>query len=157
MPRLMALDVSEKRIGIALTDESGAIVTPHSTLVRQPGRRRDMAALRSLIAEYNVSEIVVGLPIRMGGEHGAQAAKIEAFVRDLRGSVRIPIELEDERLTTAEAKEMLAVLSSPRRRDETKLDAFAAALILESYLGRRSAGIAAGPSGADGETESEKG
>ena len=135
--RIMALDVGEKTIGVAFSDETLAIALPGETVWRQEGHRRDMAVLRVLVGAKQVSEIVVGLPLMMDGSHGVQAEKVEAFVKLLRNSVRIPISLQDERLSTVQAERVL--IAADRKRSERKktVDSMAACLILQSFLDRR--------------------
>src|SRR4051794_21107849 len=103
----MALDVGEKTIGVAFTDETGTLVFPGETILRQEGHRRDVAALRRLVAERDVARIVVGMPLLADGTMGPQARRIDAFIDRLRGSVRIPIERQNEAYTTAEAEAIL--------------------------------------------------
>ena len=137
MPRILALDVGEKTIGVAVTDETQSMAFPENTLWRQEGKKRDMAALRELIARYNPAAIIVGYPLMMSGAAGIQTEKIEAFIASLRNNVRIPIIRQDERLSTREAERVLT--QSGRRREERKrdVDSLAAALILQSYLDRQ--------------------
>lgn len=137
MAKIMALDVGAKTIGIALSDETGTMAFPGETLPRREGKKRDMAALRELIAANQVREIVVGMPLMLDGSRGVQAEKVEAFIADLRGSVRIPIVRQDERLTTSEAERVL--IEADRRREQRKrtVDSVAAALILQAYLDRK--------------------
>jgi len=134
MPRILALDVGEKTIGVAVTDETQSMAFPESTLWRQEGKKRDMAALRELVARYDPAAIVVGYPLMMSGAAGIQTEKIEVFIAALRNNVRIPIIRQDERLSTREAERVL--MQSGRRREERKkdIDALAATLILQSYL-----------------------
>ena len=140
MARILGLDVGEKTIGIAVSDESETIAFPGETLRRQEGKKRDMAALRQLIADNNVKEIVVGMPLMMDGSQGVQAEKVESFIATLRNSVRIPIIRQDERLSTAEAERVL--IAADRRREERKktIDSMAACLILQTYLDKKKQG-----------------
>lgn len=133
----MALDVGEKTIGVAFSDAAETIAFPGTTIVRQEGKKRDMAALRQLVAEHEIDEIVVGLPLMMDGSRGIQAEKVEAFIATLRGSVRIPIRVQDERLSTSEAERVL--IAADRRRDQRKqvVDSLAASLILQTYMARK--------------------
>jgi putative Holliday junction resolvase len=137
LPRILALDVGEKTIGVALSDESERIAFPGTTILRQEGKKRDMAALRQLVAENQVKEIVVGMPLMLDGTRGVQAEKIEAFVATLRNSVRIPIRTQDERLSTSEAERVL--IAADRRREQRRqtVDSIAACLILQTYLDRK--------------------
>jgi putative Holliday junction resolvase len=133
----MALDVGEKTIGVAFSDESGTRAFPGETLWRQEGSKRDMAALRQLVAENQIREIVVGMPLRLDGTRGVQAEKVQAFIAVLRNSVRIPITIQDERLSTREAERVL--IAADRRREQRKrtIDSMAACLILQTCLDRR--------------------
>lgn len=137
MGRVLGLDVGEKTIGVAVSDEAGLMALPGATIWRQEGHKRDMAALRQLISDTKVEAIVVGLPLMMDGSRGIQAEKIEAFVALLRNHVRIPIHLQDERLSTREAERIL--LAADRNRTERKkaIDSMAACLLLQTYLDRQ--------------------
>jgi len=157
---IMALDVGEKTIGVAFSDETDIMAFPGETIFRQEGKKRDMAALRQLIAERQVCEIVVGLPLMMDGTAAIQAEKVGAFVAVLRNNVRIPIHQQDERLSTAEAERVLMV--GPRRREQRKqiVDSLAACLILQTFLDRRrnakeEPGLGCSVSGAEIEIEIE--
>jgi putative Holliday junction resolvase len=137
MSRVMALDVGEKTIGVAMSDETGRMAFPGTTIWRQEGHKRDMAALRQLVSDSKVEAVVVGLPLMMDGSRGIQAEKIDAFVAVLRNNIRIPIHLQDERLSTRQAERVL--IAADRRRDERKktIDSMAACLLLQTYLDRR--------------------
>jgi putative Holliday junction resolvase len=136
---IMALDVGEKTIGVAFSDETATLAFPGETIFRQEGKKRDMAALRGLVAERQVREIVVGMPYMMDGSRGVQAEKVEEFIAVLRNNVRIPIHRQDERLSTSEAERVL--MAGGRRREQRKqvIDSLAACLILQTFLDRRRA------------------
>src|SRR5690348_11519534 len=131
MGRILALDVGEKTIGVAVSDETGTLAFPGTTILRQEGKRRDMAALRQLVAEKQVREIVVGMPLLLDGSRGIQAEKVVAFIAVLRNNVRIPIICQDERFSTREAER--ALIAADQRREERKasIDSVAACLILQ--------------------------
>ena len=133
----MALDVGEKTIGTAFSDERQIHAIPGETILRQAGWKRDMAALRALIAGNQIGEIVVGLPLLPDGAHGIQAEKIEEFISVLRNNVRIPIALQDERYTTWEAEQTLLLTKRNRNEHKRVIDSLAASLILQSYLDRK--------------------
>ena len=137
MAVILALDVGEKTIGVALSDESETFALPGATILRQEGYRRDMAAVRALIEERGVQEVVVGLPLMMDGSRGVQAEKAEEFVSQLKRYTRLPIHLQDERLSTSEAERVL--IAAGRRREQRKqvVDSAAASVILQSFLDRR--------------------
>ncbi|CEK20581.1 Holliday junction resolvase RuvX [Chthonomonas calidirosea] len=135
--KILGLDVGEKTIGVAISDEEERWAFPLQTIVRQEGWRRDMAAIRALVASEKIGRIVVGLPLTLEGQKGVQAQKVEAFLQILRRNVRIPIEVLDERFTTLEAERVLRSLESDFRRRKEVVDANAACLILQTYLDRR--------------------
>lgn len=137
MPRILGLDVGEKTIGVALSDEMQTLAFPGTTILRHESRKRDMAVLRQLIADNAVSAIVVGLPLMLDDSEGIQAQKVRDFVATLRNSVRIPIHFQDERLTTFEAEQMQIVAGvRPENRKKT-VDSIAASLILQTYLNEK--------------------
>ena len=139
MGRILALDVGEKTIGIALSDETATFAFPGRTIQRSEGYRKDMKALRSLVESETIEEIVVGMPLMMDGSKGIQAEKAEEFIAQLGRYVRIPIHTQDERLSTAEADRLL--IAADRRRSERKqvIDSVAASVILQTYLDLRRA------------------
>lgn len=137
MARVLALDVGEKTIGVAVSDESGTFAFPGEAIRRQEGYRRDMAALRALVAERDIGEIVVGLPLMMNGSRGVQAQKVEEFVETLRRFVQVPIYFQDERLSTREAEKVLTAAERGREARKQAVDSMAASVILQSYLDRK--------------------
>jgi len=137
--RVMALDVGDKTIGVALSDELGIAAHPLE-VIRRTSPERDLARICELVEKHQVSEVVVGLPVSLSGEPGPQAEKVKAFVELLRPVLGRPIVLWDERLTTAEAEKMLIAADASRARRKKVIDKLAAALILDSYLARKRAG-----------------
>jgi putative holliday junction resolvase len=131
--RAMGLDVGERRIGVAIADELGAIASPLTTVSRKPG---DLMELRDLALNRGVDVFVVGLPTGMSGREGPQAAVVRAFADDLDDLVgpAIAIAFWDERLTTAVAERMLRERGKRRGRGKGEVDAVAAAVILQGYL-----------------------
>jgi putative holliday junction resolvase len=137
MSTIMALDVGDKTIGVAVSDPSETFAFPRHTIMRQEGHRRDMAALRAVIEEDGIEEIVVGLPIMMDGSLGIQAEKVQDFIDILRRYVTIPISLQDERLSTSEVEKVLIAADRKRAERKSVIDAMAAGVILQSFLERR--------------------
>ena len=141
--RIMALDVGDKRIGIAISDPTGTLATPFGATERGAKTSDDIAEILRLAEREGADEIVVGMPYTLSGERGAQASKTAAFVRELRDMADIPIATVDERLSTAQANRLLRESSPPKRRrnrraNRARVDASAAAVILQGYLdGRR--------------------
>jgi putative Holliday junction resolvase len=138
--RLLALDVGEKRIGIALSDESAIIASPRETLERK-GNRKDIAHILELAAREGVSEIVVGMPVSLDGTLGPQAEKVNRFVEALRASTAISIKTWDERFSTASAERALIEADVSRAGRRGVVDRVAAALFLQSYLDARREGV----------------
>ena len=133
--RTMALDVGEKTVGIAVTDELGISASPRETL-RRDGSELDR--LERIVKEEGVGEVVVGLPISLNGTLGPSAQKVLAFVETLRTRLEVPIETWDERLTTAEAEKMLIAADTRRAKRRQVIDQIAATLILQGYLRNKS-------------------
>jgi putative Holliday junction resolvase len=131
--RIMALDVGERTIGIALTDPSRLIASPLSTIQRSD-TDADMAALRRVVDGYDVSEIVVGLPRSLSGELGYQAEKTLNFVELLGAALHLPVHMWDERLSTVEVERVLRDGRVRHRRRVEVVDQMAAAVILQGYL-----------------------
>lgn len=136
--RILGLDVGSRRMGIAVSDPLGVTAQGLTTLHRR-NRRQDLNLLRKLLREYEVSEIVVGNPLRMSGESGAQSEKMTEFVKQLQNTFPIPVHLWDERLSTAEAHRLLDETAMSDRRRSEVIDKMAAVLILQSFLDARSA------------------
>lgn len=130
----MALDVGEKTVGIAVSDELGICASPRETL-RRDGTELDR--LQKLVTSEEIGEIVVGLPISLNGTLGPMAQKVMEFVGQLRERVTIPVETWDERLTTAEAEKMLIATDTRRAKRRQVIDQIAASLILQNYLRRK--------------------
>ncbi len=131
--RLLGVDIGEVRIGIALSDPTGTICTPLTTLDAQ-GAPDDQERIAELAAEHEADAIVVGLPINMDGSHGPAARRAQAFSRMLRSVSDLPVLLHDERLTSHQAEARLRAAGVQPSRNKAQIDAAAAALILESFL-----------------------
>jgi putative holliday junction resolvase len=133
MKRILGLDVGDKTLGVAVSDELGW--TAQGVTVRQRSSlAADMVFLREMCALYEVGAIVVGLPKNMDGSLGAQAQKTLAFIEQVRRRSAVPIIPWDERLTTQAAERALLETNTSRRRRKTVRDRLAAQLILQSYL-----------------------
>lgn len=131
----MALDVGDKRIGIAVTDRLGLTVQGRPTLERTV-LAEDVEHLRTLIDNDEVGAVVVGHPRRMDGSRTRQTEKTEEFVRHLRSELTVPIVLWDERLTSFAAEQHLEEMGLNWRQRRRHVDRMAATLILEDYLRR---------------------
>jgi putative Holliday junction resolvase len=135
----MALDHGEARCGVALSDPTGTLATPHAAVAR-PDSRRGTAELVRLARERDVGCVVVGLPLTLSGEEGHQAARARAFAARLSERLDVPVLLHDERLTTRQAE---------RAGGTGDADSRAAAHLLESYLARAGAPGSRDPARAD--------
>jgi putative Holliday junction resolvase len=129
----MGLDVGDKRIGIALSDETALIASPKETLERR-GNRKDIAHLLDLARREDVSEIVAGMPFSLDGSQGPQVQKVERFIKALEAETDLPITMWDERLTTVGAERALLEGNVSRAKRKLTIDKVAAALILQGYL-----------------------
>ena len=135
--RLMGLDVGDKTIGVAVSDELGFGAHPVTVVRRTDTGRKDIGQVRQLAEEHDVERIIVGVPIMLSGETGVQAEKVLAFVEELRRRIRLPIETWDERLTTSEVERMLIETGHRREKRREIIDMHAAAVILQSYMDRQ--------------------
>jgi len=133
MMRLMSLDIGDKRIGVALSDPDKTLARSLRVVSRR-SRAADMAIIGSLVEEHEVERIIIGHPLRLNGRAGEQATRIEAYAAELATALGIPVVLWDESYSTQRARE--AMIEAGRRRKERKerLDAVAAAVILQDYI-----------------------
>lgn len=129
--------MGSKRIGIAVSDPLGITAQGLETLQRQ-NKKTDFERLGELIRNYEVTEIVVGFPLRMSGAEGIQAEKIERWAGELKARFQVPVHLWDERLTSAEANRLLRMTEMSIRRRGRVVDRMAAVLILQSWMECRS-------------------
>jgi putative Holliday junction resolvase len=131
--RVMALDIGERRIGVAVSDPSGTLARPHAVIQRR-SKVMDFAAVARLVAELEVERVVVGLPLSLNGEIGPQARRVTRYAQALAQALEVPVELYDERYSTVTADALLAEIGRKRR---VSIDAAAAAVILQDYLESR--------------------
>ena len=134
--RTMALDVGDKRIGIAVTDALGMTVQGRPTRGRK-SPSADVEYIRALVEEDGVVEVVVGHPRHMDGSRTRQTEKTEAFAEQLKTVLPVPVVLWDERLTSFDAEEQLEEMGMGWRKRRNHVDELAATLILEDYLRQR--------------------
>jgi putative holliday junction resolvase len=132
-PRILALDFGSKSIGLAVSDALGLTAQGLPSL-RRSNKRNDLDHLRRVVRQYEVSEIVMGLPLRMSGSEGVQAEKVRAFADELRRRFKLPVHLFDERLTSVEANRVLRETDMSIQRRAQVVDQLAAVLILQSFL-----------------------
>jgi putative Holliday junction resolvase len=131
--RTLGLDVGSKRIGLAVSDLLGITAQGIETLHRQ-NKRLDFAQLENVIRQYQITEMVVGYPLRMSGIEGIQAEKMQLFAEELRQRFQLPVHLWDERLSSAQANRLLRETDMSIKRRGQVVDQMAAVLILQSWM-----------------------
>lgn len=151
MGRLMALDVGEARIGVAVSDSSGILASPYTTLRVARDEAETWLTIARLIRETEAEGLVIGLPISLDGQIHGQGERVQAFAERLKQHITIPVTFWDERLSTVEAERLLSEReqtaqgkpfrrgnrrhnSTKQRRKHQEIDAIAAAVILQEYL-----------------------
>ncbi len=134
MAGILALDVGDRRIGVAVSEWSD-IVSPLGVIPRGPD---ELEAVRRHVEDRDLGLVVVGLPISLNDTVGPQAKKVLRFVERLRAALPVPVETYDERFTTHEAEALLLETGASRARRRQNIDAMAAAQILQGYLAARS-------------------
>lgn len=138
--RVLGVDVGARRVGLAISDATSTLARPLTTIAVNgvsDAVARVAEAVAALAAEDDgLSRIVVGLPVRLDGTPNDATARVSGFIAALKGRTAIPIATEDERLTSREAESRLAVGEKDWRKRKEKLDAAAAAIILQDYLDR---------------------
>ena len=140
--RIVGLDIGERRIGVAVSDATGTLARPLRVL---GAAGLDIDALDLVVAEISrlaeeedgVAAIVVGLPRRLDGTATEMTPRVERFARSLQDRMSLPVTLQDERLSSREAESRLAVRDKDWRSRKARLDAAAAAVILQDYLDSR--------------------
>lgn len=135
--RLLAVDWGERRIGLALSDESQLLAQPLGTLVRRAGKRFPMHALLGHLDTHKVVGVVIGLPLDDVGAEGEHAAAVRVLAADLERRSGRPVELWDERFTTARALQAVREMGGTTKGRKADLDALAATLLLQHYLDAR--------------------
>jgi putative Holliday junction resolvase len=135
--RIAALDIGEKRIGVAISDPGRRVATPLKVL--DAAVLRDPGPLLRLLEDYEVGLVVVGLPLSLDGTEGPQARAVRASVARLGPALGVPIEFADERLSSAQASRALGDAGLSDRAKRGRIDMAAASLFLQSYLDARRA------------------
>lgn len=134
--RILGLDPGTKTIGVAVSDELHLAAHGLQSIPAQPADRA-IAAVKTLITDYNINEIVVGLPVNMDGTMGPSAQRAEEFARGLEFLLPGAVRLVDERLTTVQAERALLEADMSRKKRRGLRDRLAAVLILQNYLDAR--------------------
>ena len=134
--RILALDIGDRTIGVACSDE-GLILASAVETIQRRGPKADSIRVDAIVKERGVSRVIAGLPLTLRGESGPQSAKVLEFVETLRRRLKVPIEMRDERLTTREAERTLISADLSRARRKRVIDQMAAVLLLQTYLDAR--------------------
>ena len=133
MSRILALDVGEKRIGVAVSDALNITAQGVETIKRR-STKDVVSRIKSLLEEFNVTKIIVGSPFNLNGTRGTSIKLVEEFVSILREKIPVDIERVDERLTTVQAERVLLEADVSRKKRKLSIDKIAAQLILQTYL-----------------------
>ncbi|OHB65982.1 MAG: hypothetical protein A2Y76_13005 [Planctomycetes bacterium RBG_13_60_9] len=129
--RYLAVDYGLKRTGLAICDAAETIASPYEVLHGQ----KDLAGrISRIVVSENVEGIVLGLPLNMDGSEGPQAKRVRAFAKELKGHVCIPICFQDERLSSFGAEQKWVEIGLGKGKKRDRLDALAAAEILDAFL-----------------------
>ena len=131
--RLMALDIGDRRIGVALSDP-GRTLSRGLQVIQRRSIEADMALIASLVSEHEVERIIVGHPLRLDGSVGEQARRVEEYAGELEEAVGVPVVFWDESYSTERARQVMIEAGRKRADRKKRLDAVAAAVILQDYL-----------------------
>lgn len=134
--KILALDLGERRIGLAISDETQTVARGLAVYTRCSWQS-DLEYLKDVVQAENIGLIVVGLPVNMDGSLGPKAQQAQEFQRRVIEELKLPVELFDERLTTVEAERVLVEADLSRRKRKGIRDQLAAVLILQGFLDRR--------------------
>lgn len=136
--RILGLDYGSKTVGVAVSDALGFTAQGVETIVRKDENklRRTLARIEALVAEYGAEAIVLGYPRHMNGESGERCEKTEAFAGALERRTGLPVFLQDERMSTVSAEQILKEGGVRRENRKEFVDKVAAAIILQTYLDR---------------------
>ena len=129
--RYLAIDYGDKRTGLAICDPAETIASPLTVI---QGQKELLKKIADIVETENVEAIVLGLPLNMDGSQGFQAKLVSKFAEQLKNHLDIPIHFQDERLSTFTAEEKLAQTEFTRKKKKKRLDAIAAAEILQAFL-----------------------
>ncbi|HUQ87220.1 MAG TPA: Holliday junction resolvase RuvX [Vicinamibacterales bacterium] len=140
--RVLGIDYGARRIGLALSDATATLASPWRLVQRPPSEAETLRLMIKEIATLTAEDdgleaVVIGWPRRLDGSATDQTRFVEAFARAIESQVTVPVVLQDERLSSHEAESRLAVRESDWRKRKAKLDAAAAAIILQDYLDGR--------------------
>src|SRR5947209_13539487 len=133
----MAIDYGERRIGLAISDPTGTIASPAGYIVRRAGKRPPMAEIIRRATELEALGFVVGLPLDGNGDETPRTAEVRDIAAKLAERTRMPVELVDERFTTAAARRAIHEMGGSMRDRRGDVDALAATVLLQHALARK--------------------
>lgn len=139
MPRILGIDYGDRRVGLALSDETATIASPLPTLKRRKGKRPPVAPVARIAEEHDIEEIVIGLPLDLQGEETDWTREVREYGRKLGERTGCPVAYQDERMTSVRAERAVRTLGLRReqREEKERVDAASAVLILQAYLDAR--------------------
>ena len=132
--RTLGLDLGAKRIGVAISDPSGILASPHGVIERSGDRSADHAAVRGLVEELEAERVVVGLPLSLSGASGPAAHAAQAEADELAAALSVPVETFDERLTTVAASRSMRAGGTKAKKQRKRIDEMAASVMLQNWL-----------------------
>jgi putative Holliday junction resolvase len=134
--RALGIDFGTVRIGLALSDETGTLATPLETLHRRPGKRPPLKAIEEVARRHGAGALVFGLPLELSGEESPWTREIRDVARKLGERLDLPVHFVDERMTSVRAEKKVRSAGLPRRKreDKARVDAAAAATLLQDWL-----------------------
>lgn len=137
--RALGIDYGERRVGVAVSDPTGTLASPLETITRRAGKRPPLKRLEDLAEAHGVGAVVVGLPLTLAGEEDAWCAEVRAVGDALAARLEVPVHYVDERMTSVRAERAVrgSGLKKSDREDKGRIDAAAAAIILQAFLDRR--------------------
>lgn len=135
--RVLGVDLGARRIGLAVSDPTGTIASPHAVLQRSGDRAADHRRLAEIAVEVGAERVVVGLPLALSGRVTRAAEEAMAEAECMAEFVALPVEVHDERLTTVSAERAMRALGSKGQDRRRSVDKVAAAVMLQSWLDKR--------------------
>ncbi len=134
--RALGLDIGAARVGVAVSDPSGCVASPLAVLDARE-LTRDVRALVRIADDYEIENLVVGLPLTLAGEEGPQALEVRQIAQRLAGALGVQLEFFDERHSSTEAKRSMRAAGLSEREQRGSLDKVAAAIVLQGWLDSR--------------------
>jgi putative Holliday junction resolvase len=145
--RYLAIDYGAKRTGLAVCDATESMAFPYGVL---HGRKDLAKQIARVVASENIEAIILGLPLNMDGSEGPQAKTVRSFAGELKSQIQVPIHFQDERLSSFGAEQKLEEIGLSKGKKRERLDALAAAEILQDFLEYKQSRRATGPPDAQG-------